>query len=49
MGLGKGRGCKDQVLAIRQVCEKHLANGKDVFWAFMDLEEAYYTIDQHGM
>ena len=28
----------DQVFAVRQVCEKYLANGKDVFWAFMDLE-----------
>ena len=25
-----------QVFAVRQVCEKYLANGKDVFWAFMD-------------
>ena len=31
----------DQVLAVRQVCEKYLTNGKDVFWAFMDLEKAY--------
>ena len=30
------------------MCEKYLANGRDVFWAFMDLEKAY-TIDQHGM
>ena len=29
--------------------EKYLANGKDVFWAFMDLEKAYNTIDRHGM
>ena len=39
----------DQVFAVRQVCEKYLANGKDVFWVFMDLEKAYYTIDRHGM
>ena len=39
----------DQVLAVRQVCEKYLANGKDVFWAFMDLEKPYDTIDRHGM
>ena len=32
-----GRGCMDQVFAIRQVCEKYLANWKDVFWAFVDL------------
>ena len=39
----------DQVFAVRQVCEKYLANGKNVFWAFMDLEKAYDTIDRHGM
>ena len=39
----------DQVFAVRQVCEKYLANRKDVFWAFMDLEKAYDTIDRQGM
>ena len=38
-----------QSVDVRPVCEKYLANGKDVFWAFMDLEKAYDTIDQHGM
>ena len=38
----------DQVFAVRQVCEKYLANGRDVFWAFMDLEKAYDTTDRHG-
>ena len=38
-----------QVFAVRQVCEKYLANGKDVFWAFMDLEKASDTIDRLGM
>ena len=45
----QGRGCTGQVFAVRQVCEKYLANWKDVFWAFMDLEKAYDTIDRHGM
>ena len=35
--------------AVRQVCEKYLANGKDGFWAFVDLEKAYDTIDPHCM
>ena len=35
--------------AIRQVCEKYLANGKDVFWVFMDWEKPYDMIDQHGI
>ena len=37
------------MFAVRQVCEKYLANGKDVFWAFMDLEKVYDTIDRHSM
>ena len=44
-----GRGCIDQVFAVRQVCEKYQANGKEVFFAFMDLEKAYDKIDWHGM
>ena len=37
------------MFTVRQLCEKYLANGKDVFWAFTDLEKAYYSIDRHGM
>ena len=48
-GFRLGRGYMDQVFAVRQVCEKYKANGKDVFWAFMDLEKAYDTIDRQGM
>ena len=36
-------GYMDQVFAVRQVCEKYLANGKYAFWPFMDLEKAYDT------
>ena len=32
-----------------QVCKKYLANGKDVFWAFMDLEKGDDTVDRQGM
>ena len=39
----------DQVFDVRQVCEKYLANRKDVFWASVDFEKAYETIDRHGM
>ena len=31
------------------MCEKDLANRKDVFLAFTDFEKAYDTIDLHGM
>ncbi len=36
----------DQIFAVRQVCEKYLAKGNDVFWAFMDLEKAFEIIDK---
>ena len=39
----------DQVFSVRQVCEKCMTSGKDVFWAFMDLEKANDTIDRQGM
>ena len=45
-GFRQGRGRMDLVFAVRQVCEKYLANGKNVFLAFMDLEKAYDTIDR---
>ena len=38
-GFKQGRGCMDQVFAVRQECEKYLANGKDVFWVFVDLKK----------
>ena len=28
----------DQEFAVRHVCEKYQTHGKDVFWAFMDME-----------
>ena len=31
------------------MCEKYLANEKNVFWGVMDLEKAYNTIDRPGM
>ena len=48
-GFRQGRGCMDQVVDVRQVCEKYLENWKDVFLACMDLEKAYDTIDLYVM
>ena len=39
-GFRQGRECMDQVFAVRRVCEKHLATGKDEFCAIMDLKKA---------
>ena len=48
-GFMRGRGCIDQIFAIRQVCEKHLGKGEEVLFAFMDLEKAYDRITREGM
>uniref|UniRef100_A0A3P9JM39 ribonuclease H n=1 Tax=Oryzias latipes TaxID=8090 RepID=A0A3P9JM39_ORYLA len=48
-GFRRGRGCVDQVFVVRQVCEKFLAKGRKVFWAFMDLEKAYDRIDREAL
>ena len=43
----QGRGCMDQVFAVRLVCEKYLANGKDVFWDNMAILE--YLLIQYDL
>ena len=48
-GFRKGRGCTDQVFIVRQICEKYVAKGKNVYFAFMDLEKAYDRIDRDAM
>ena len=48
-GFRRGRGCMDQLFVVRQVCEKYLRKGKEVFWAFMDLEKAYDRVDRAAL
>ena len=45
----QGKGSIDQVFGERKVCEKNLANGKDVLCTFLDLEKGYDTIDRNGI
>ena len=39
----------DTVFVVRQVCEKYLGKGKDVYFAFMDLEKAYDRVDRNAL
>ena len=39
-GFRRGKGCTDQIFTVRQICEKYLGKGKDVYFAFLDLEKA---------
>ena len=48
-GLRRGRGCTDQIFIVRQICEKYLGKGKDVYFASLDLEKAYDRVDRDAM
>ena len=48
-GFRRGRGCVDQMFALRCIVEKYLEKGKKVYAAFMDLEKAYDRVDRQGM
>lgn len=48
-GFRNGRGCVDQMFLVRQLCEKFLGKGKELFWAFMDLEKAYDRVDREAL
>ena len=48
-GFRRGRGCADQIFIVRQLCEKYLRKGKDVYFAFLDLEKAYDRVDREAM
>ena len=48
-GFRKARGCTDQIFTVRQLCEKSIEKGKEVFCAFMDLEKAYDRVDRDAL
>ena len=50
-GFRRGRGCRptDQIFIVRQICEKYLEKGKDMYFAFLDLEKAYDRVDRDAM
>ena len=48
-GFGRERGCTDQIFIIRQICKKYLDKGKDMYFAFLDLEKAYDKVDRDAM
>ena len=48
-GFRRGTGCTHQIVIVRQICEKYLGKGKDVYFAFLDLEKAYDRVDSDPM
>ena len=48
-GFRKWRGCVDQLIVVRQLCEKFLVKEKNLFWFFMDLENSYDRVDRDAL
>ena len=48
-GFRKGRGCVDQVFAVKGLCEKYREKGRESCLGFMDLEKAYDRIDREAL
>ena len=40
-GFRRGRGCVDQIFMMRQLSEKLVSKGKNLYVAYLDLEKAY--------
>ncbi len=38
-GFRKGKGCVDQVFAIKMIAEKYLGKDKTLYTAYMDLDK----------
>ena len=48
-GFRRGRGSTYQIFIVRQICEKYLGKGKNVHFAFLDLEKTYDRVDRDAM
>ncbi len=48
-GFWKGRGCMNQIFAVKILMEKYLEKDRKLFAAFMDLEKAYNRVDRKGL
>ncbi len=48
-GFRKGRGCVDQIFAMKMLVEEYLGKAKRLYAAFMDLEKAYDSVDREAL
>ena len=49
VGSERVEGCIDQIFVVRQLCEKFPAKGREMFYAFMDLERVYDRVDRRAL
>ena len=45
----EGRGCVDQIFAMRLIAEKYIEKNRRVYAVFVDLEKAYDRVDRAGL
>ncbi len=48
-GFRKGRGCIDQIFAVKILVEKYLEKERKLFATFMDMKKAYDRVDMKGL
>ncbi len=48
-GFRKGRGCVDQIFAVKMLVKKYLEKDRKLFAAFMALEKAYDRVARKGL
>ncbi len=44
--FSKGRGCVDQIFAMKRLVDEYLGKDKKLYGAFMDLEKAYDSVNR---
>ena len=48
-GFRENRGCSDQILALRSICEVRKEQKKSTYLAFLDVSKAYDTVWREGL
>ncbi len=48
-GFRKGRGCIEQIFAIKKLVEEYSGKDKKLYAAFMDLEKEYDRVDREAL
>ena len=48
-GFRAGRGCNDQIFAVRQIVEKTIEKNKVVYMAFAELEKVYDNVNREEL
>ena len=48
-GFRSGRGCSDQIFAVKQIVEKTIEKDRQMYMAFVDLEKAYDNVSREKL